>query len=828
METRGEQQIWQRLDAGQHTAIVGSLPRSLPSSLELIRISSDTPSQTLGPLFEAQREIEHLLGAAPLIDQARQARQWVITGLRRRLLGDLPEAGAEGELVDVCNRLVQHTQQRYALAFDALDAADDTTLEQLTRMIQRRGWLRMPLLLGFRKLPAQPAGVRLLEVLRAVEGADAVVSLQAPGETPGQPGVATPASWRSLPADVLQVLRAGVVTGPGFEAELVAALLGRTPGDVYDCLQRACDAGVPIEDRGEGRFFLGEGWADALRASILPSLVAAWHRRLGVLLGESAEPEPSSAGAASSGAGAGPAASAGSSRDMSTQRGVPAPAVAGAAQPADLPAPAAAGAAQPADLPAPAVPFADVFDTPAENTNNPRPAVEVAPEARTATLPPWDARETLGSEAAAESPGSRTSTVTGPAPVPPAPGARAEAGGTLPGVTVRPAQRSAGRGPVRDAARAAGHLSAAGDIEAAAERYMIAAGQAAAVGAFGQAMEHVRRALLLVDRLPATPERRSFRIRTLITLARLQWQAVDPNPAVNVAFTLQSALETVDAVLRTLQADDPVDIMAEAHSLAASICYDLGDPKALERALDELTQAARLLLDAGDSVAAARLLNDQAAVYVRLGDPVRATHLLAQSQQVFESRADSDPVTMTELAETHHLLARLPFHARIRSGHEADAVSMGLDHARTAEQWYRQLGASRELARVWETMGRLELQRKQTEQAAEHLARALQVQSRIGDVTGLARTTAAMSEVLTMQGMHRNALMVLGDSIALNLDKGSPIGLAFNRRAYDALRRDLVDVPSPDVQLALSEVGNQLERAEAVLGRVAMPDAALG
>jgi tetratricopeptide (TPR) repeat protein len=803
MESRGAQQIWQRLDAGQHTAVVGPSPKAPPPSLELIRISCDAPSQTLGPVFEAQREVELILGAAPLLDQARQARQWVITGLRRRLLGDLPEAGAEGELVDVCNRLIQHTQQHYALAFDALDAADDTTLEQLTRVIQRRGWLRMPLLLGFRKLPEQPAGVRLLEVLRAVEGADAVVSLQAPAAVPGQPGVATPASWRSLPADVLQVLRAGVVTGPGFEAELVAALLGREPEEVYECLQRACDAGVSIDDRGEGRFFLGEAWTEALGASILPSLVAVWHRRLGVLLAESdggAEPDQAARGrgAGQRAGSAATAASPGSSPETSTQRGV-----------------APAGPAEndrPAEPRASAVPFADVFDAPAENTNNPRP----------------DALARPGSETPAGEPGGRTSTVTGPAPVPSMPGARRDTGGTLPGVTVRPAQRGSGRGPVRDAARAAGHLSAAGDIEAAAERYMIAAGQAAAVGAFGQAMEHVRRALLLVDRLPVTPERRSFRIRTLITLARLQWQAVDPNPAVNVAFTLQSALETVDAALRSLQADDPAEVVAEAHSLAASICYDLGDPKALERALDELTQAARLLLDAGDQVAAARLLNDQAAVHVRLGDPVRATHLLAQSQQVFESRADSDPVTMTELAETHHLLARLPFHARIRSGHEADAVSMGLDHARTAEHWYRKLGASRELARVWETMGRLELQRKQTEPAAEHLSRALQVQSRIGDVTGLARTTAAMSEVLTMQGMHRNALMVLGDSIVLNLDKGSPIGLAFNRRAYDALRRDLVDVPSPDVQRALTEVSSQLERAEAVLGRVAMPDPALG
>lgn len=814
MESRGEQQIWQRLDAGQHTAVVGSSPKAPPPSLELIRISCDAPSQTLGPVFEAQREVELILGAAPLIDQARQARQWVITGLRRRLLGDLPEAGAEGELVEACNRLIQHTQQHYALAFDALDAADDTTLEQLTRVIQRRGWLRMPLLLGFRKLPEQPAGVRLLEVLRAAEGADAVVSLQAPAEVLGQPGVATPASWRSLPADVLQVLRAGVVTGPGFEAELVAALLGREPEEVYECLQRACDAGVSIDDRGEGRFFLDEAWTEALGASILPSLVGVWHRRLGVLLAESdggADPDqPARAGKRAGRAGTGTAANPGSSPDMSTQRGVPVPTPAGPA--------GSAGNAEPAEARASVVPFADVFDAPAENTNNPRPGALARPVVGS------------GGETPAEEPAGpgRTSTMTGPAPAPPVPGARGDAGGTLPGVTVRPAQRGSGRGPVRDAARAAGHLSAAGDIEAAAERYMIAAGQAAAVGAFGQAMEHVRRALLLVDRLPVTPERRSFRIRTLITLARLQWQAVDPNPAVNAAFTLQSALETVDAALRSLQADDRAEVVAEAHSLAASICYDLGDAKALERALDELTQAARLLLDAGDQVAAARLLNDQAAVYVRLGDPVRATHLLAQSQQVFESRADSDPITMTELAETHHLLARLPFHARIRSGHEADAVSMGLDHAHTAEHWYRKLGASRELARVWETMGRLELQRKQTEPAAEHLARALQVQSRIGDVTGLARTTAAMSEVLTMQGMHRNALMVLGDSIVLNLDKGSPIGLAFNRRAYDALRRDLVDVPSPDVQRALTEVSSQLERAEAVLGRVAMPDPALG
>jgi tetratricopeptide (TPR) repeat protein len=489
-----------------------------------------------------------------------------------------------------------------------------------------------------------------------------------------------------------------------------------------------------------------------------------------------------------------------------------------------------AGLDSPDELSSPAASFASVFDGPESAAGAERPGPAAMPAVAAMAGPPG-AEARFQPQAQAEPRPQAARPHTGGLHTGGLHAAGLHAGehvaAEAPQQPRRPAAHSSQRGATRDPARAASHLSAAGDVEAAAERYMIAAGQAAAVGAFGQAMEHVRRALLLVERLPATSERRAFRIRTLLTLGRLQWQAVDPTPEMNVAFTLQSALQTVDGVLESLQDGDPADLTAEARALAAGICYDLGDVKSLARALDELTHASKLLLDAGDSVGAARLLNDQAAVFVRLGDPVRATHLLAQSQRVFESRADSDPVTMTELAETHHLLARLPFHAKIRSGHEADAVSMGMDHARTAERWYRKLGASRELARVWESMGRLELLRQRAEQAAEHLSRALQVQGRIGDVTGLARTTAAMSEVLTMQGLHRNALMVLGDSIALNLDKGSPIGLAFNRRAYDALRRELADVPSPDVQRALVEVGNQLERAEGTLGRVPLPDAAL-
>jgi hypothetical protein len=40
------------------------------------------------------------------------------------------------------------------------------------------------------------------------------------------------------------------------------------------------------------------------------------------------------------------------------------------------------------------------------------------------------------------------------------------------------------------------------------------------------------------------------------------------------------------------------------------------------------------LLNAGASLLATRLLNEQAAVYVRLGDPVRASHLLTKSREL--------------------------------------------------------------------------------------------------------------------------------------------------------------------------------------------------
>ena len=98
------------------------------------------------------------------------------------------------------------------------------------------------------------------------------------------------------------------------------------------------------------------------------------------------------------------------------------------------------------------------------------------------------------------------------------------------------------------------------------------------------------------------------------------------------------------------------------------VCYDIGDEAALQRALGELQASSHRLVTAGAIVLAARLLNDQAAVYMRGGDLVRATYLLSQAHERFESHLRQHPhdaMALEELAGTEHLLARLPLHVQV-------------------------------------------------------------------------------------------------------------------------------------------------------------------
>jgi tetratricopeptide (TPR) repeat protein len=373
-------------------------------------------------------------------------------------------------------------------------------------------------------------------------------------------------------------------------------------------------------------------------------------------------------------------------------------------------------------------------------------------------------------------------------------------------------------------ARAAGHLAAAGEPDAAAARYLAAADQAAELGAYPQAIAYARQAQALLERLPLTPERRQLRVRLLASLGRFHWEAAGPG----ADFTLAGALALLEQAASLIGPEDGVWLGAGIQSLIAGVCYDMGDRASLDRALEALTTASRALQEAGDPLGAAQFLNDQAAVWVRLGDPVRAVHLLNESRKVYETRAKHDPNARLELAETLHLLARLTFHVPARPGRETDAIQVGIDNALAAEQAYRDLGIARELGRVWETLGKLEARGRRPQRALDYLRRAMEVQQVLGDVIGLARTTGTLSEVLTAQGQFQDALSLLAESIALNLEKGSPVGLAYNRRSLGAIVAAVPPAGRARVSRAVEAVTGRLVAAEGMLARIPLPDSEPG
>ena len=331
-------------------------------------------------------------------------------------------------------------------------------------------------------------------------------------------------------------------------------------------------------------------------------------------------------------------------------------------------------------------------------------------------------------------------------------------------------------------------------------------------------------ALQVLEELPSSPPRALLRAQLLLEMGGLQWHGA----LLGAPFTLQEALGSLEAARASLPDEAPPEVVARLAATTAGVCYDLGDLDSLQRALDELTQVSRRLLSVGEPLLAASLLNDQAAIDVRLGDPVRATHLLEESRQLFEDRLRAQPdevVAIKELADTHHLLARLPLHASIRPGREMDAYAMSLEHARAAELAYQRLGQHERLARVWETMGRLELQRGHYG-GRERLSAALDLQRQLGDVIGLARSTAALANLCGMTGRLSEAVALLADSINLNFQKGSPLGLAVNRRALEALVRTAAQEQGPEaerLQSAVAEVERRLVQAESILGRMVLP-----
>jgi len=686
-------------------AVVGTLPE-LPSERELllVRVECDDSGRPLGTLLQAKDQVEHLLDLPnkALLDQARQR---MVDGLRRTLLGELLERDPAAAFVSAANRLGRQERRPIALALDGLELADSATLGSLEQILSRPGWLDVPLLLHFGSdtLP-QPAR-RLLDVLHEREGEMAVFRRTGPATEPPPP------SPESLPVEVRRVLRAAATIGERFDAQLVAQLLETTPIQVLYLLQVARDSGVPLADLGEGRFRMPRALCEEIGAHLMPSLSSAWHRRLARLLAERARP----------------------SRSRSAE-----------------------GSVRPSE-----------------------PAFERALDSG------------LHHRVPDSSPYHPPPSVASRSPLPP---------------RVQPS-------------RAARHAEAGGDVDLAVEQYVAAARDAAMHGAYEQATDFAHKAIDVLGSVTPSPERRILRVRALIELARVKWEAAIPGESSG----LSDALELLGECEARLLPSDPVELRAEASALVAAVCYDIGDTPSLDRALGELGRASRALLDASLPLEAARLLNDEAAVWVRVGDPVRANHLLKKAREIFAARANDDPSARLAMAETDHLLARVVLHAPPRPGHERDAIELGIEHARRAEQAFEELKRPRELGRVWETLGRLEMTRGNQREAMEHLVAAADVQRSIGDVLGLARTSAALAEIARHAGEYERALGLLAGSVELNFEKGSRLGLAFNRKAIATLVRDLGASERDAMHEDFKAVVDRLSEAEEILGRSELP-----
>ncbi|RME25492.1 MAG: hypothetical protein D6798_08830, partial [Deltaproteobacteria bacterium] len=383
-------------------------------------------------------------------------------------------------------------------------------------------------------------------------------------------------------------------------------------------------------------------------------------------------------------------------------------------------------------------------------------------------------------------------------------------------------------------ARSAHHAAQAGDIDVAVERYLAAARRLAEQGAADQAIAYSTEALRILDEMPRTPERRRQAASAHAVIGQLLWQGSGDGGV----YPLDRARTELQQALDLLSDGDDVVLRAEVRRLLAAVAYDQGDPASLEFALEQLTEATRELSRIGESRKAARLLNDQAAVYVAMGDPVRASHLLDQSLETFQNlsaraarSAQREGRSLTaeerddrrEVAETLHLMASLPLVVPARPGRKEEALARAQAHAADAEAIYEQLGMQRELARVWQTRGRLARLAGDAASAREYLNRAARVQLGLGDAVGLAATTEAMAGLLGDRHDNAQALRMLVDSVRLNHGKGSPRGLALNRRTLKALAAGMSDAQRAELAPLVIAVRRQLEAAEAQLGRVTLP-----
>jgi tetratricopeptide (TPR) repeat protein len=665
--------VWRRLSSGQHVVLcgVGPVPDPDAGQLRLSWVDCETHPEPGGTIEAARRRIDRDLDVNPWMDVAAQRLR---SSLRRHLLGDDTDGIDAARDEHIFRRSpADGSGPRPALLLSGVDRADLASIERLTRLFAGEHPPTWPLLIRFDAHEPSGAARALLEQLERVLPAQAI--FQGAERDASTSSKAPPVeALAQLSRESLRVLRAAATIGDRFEIDTLSELLQLDDLAVLDAVQEAMDRGLSLEDRGQGVFRFEPRIGNALRASTLPALSIAWHRRLAELFG-----------------------------------GLPA-----------------------------------AVDEAARRNSAFAPAVEGSSES---VAPP---------EAEAD-----------------------------------------------DRARAARHAEAAGLSESAADSHLSAAVMAMNTGRYAVALEAAGRALASAGGAPE-PARRRLEARALLVTGQCRWLASGAEAA-----SLERALDALEGARERTTNEQLPELRAEIASMLANVCYDVGTPRALEQALVEVTRAGQLWLDAGRPLEAARLLNDEAALWVKRDNPVRAKELLERSREVFGKLLPSYPAARLELLETEHLLARLVLHSAPLCAGESQALQLGMEHALLAEAGYRSLGEQRQLGRVWETLGRLQLRLGRLDEASEWFERAHRLQRETGDAIGSARSAGGASEVFAARHDYPRALNSLAESAAFNSEKGSAAGLQHN---LASLRRIEDDLPDALVDRARG-LGQRLVRA---------------
>lgn len=133
---------------------------------------------------------------------------------------------------------------------------------------------------------------------------------------------------------------------------------------------------------------------------------------------------------------------------------------------------------------------------------------------------------------------------------------------------------------------------------------------------------------------------------------------------------------------------------------------------------------------------------------MRAGNPVRARHiLLMKMANASPSAPPERSGSAARAGRTDHLLGRLVLHAPPRPGREHDALEVGqIEHASRAVPVFRELERPHDLGRLSDPGPTEEMAAGRPREAVEHLGAAADLQQRIADVIGLARTSAALAE----------------------------------------------------------------------------------